>query len=174
MKRISSMIFLFVVWVLLSWPFEFQNGKLVDVHMDAVVSGIVVVAVAAILFRHSSEYGVNLPGFLNPVRLFWLFIYVVVFLYSVVRANFDVAYRILHPAMPIRPGIVKVRASLRGPAAITLLANSIALTPGTLTIHAGEDGVMYVHWINVRTTDIDGASAYMIKRFEWFIKRILE
>jgi len=168
------MIFLFVVWVLLTWPFSIENGRLLAVDKEVILAGIAVVILAAILFRNSDEYGINLPGFLNPVRLFWLIIYAVFFVCSVIKANVDVAYRILHPAMPIRPGIVKVRTTLRSPAAITLLSNSIALTPGTLSINAGEDGILYVHWINVKATDVEGATACIIKRFEWFIKRIME
>ena len=55
-----------------------------------------------------------------------------------------------------------------------MLANSITLTPGTLTVHAMEDGRLYVHWINVKTTKVDEATAMIVSRFEWFIKRIFD
>jgi multicomponent Na+:H+ antiporter subunit E len=55
-----------------------------------------------------------------------------------------------------------------------MLSNAIALTPGTLTVHAEENGDLYVHWINVKATDVEGATKYIVSRFEWFIKRILE
>lgn len=173
MKRISSFILLFGVWLLLAWPFR-HTADGIETDWSIILIGAVAVLVASLLFRHSSSEGIDLPGFLNPARLFWLIVYVFVFIYSVIRANLDVAYRILHPAMPIHPGIVRVRTNLRTPAGITLLANSIALTPGTLTVHAGEDGVLYVHWINVRATDEEGATRFIVRRFEWFIKRILE
>jgi len=98
----------------------------------------------------------------------------VVLAYYIIKANFDVAYRVLHPAMPIHPGIVKVKTSLTSLAAITVLSNSITLTPGTLTVNALENGVLYVHWINVKSTDIDEATKQIVSHFEWFLKRIFE
>jgi multicomponent Na+:H+ antiporter subunit E len=76
--------------------------------------------------------------------------------------------------MPIRPGIVKVKTSLKTATAITLLANSITLTPGTLTIEATGDGYLYVHWINVKSTNVEEASKHIVRRFEWYLKRIFE
>ena len=58
------------------------------------------------------------------------------------------AYRVLNPYLPIKPGIVRIKTSLTSEFAKTILANSITLTPGTLTVEVdGED--FYVHWINV-------------------------
>jgi multicomponent Na+:H+ antiporter subunit E len=92
----------------------------------------------------------------------------------VVRANVDLAYRVLHPAMPIRPGIVRARTRLHTASARTLLANCITLTPGTLTIDIAVDGTFYVHWINVGSVDDEEATKAILGRFEWFIGRILE
>ena len=85
-----------------------------------------------------------------------------------------VAYRVFHPAMPIRPGIVKVTTRLRLRAARTILGNSITLTPGTLSVDVRDDGVLMVHWIYVRTLDEEEAARRLIGRFEWFIERIFE
>jgi multicomponent Na+:H+ antiporter subunit E len=57
---------------------------------------------------------------------------------------------------------------------ITALANSITLTPGTLTVDVGEEGVLYVHWINVRVTDIEETTKLIGERFEWFLKKVFE
>jgi len=85
-----------------------------------------------------------------------------------------VAYRVLHPAMPIRPGIVRVHSRLRTASARTALATSITLTPGTLTVDVTSDGVFYVHWIEVSTLDEQEAAKRIVGRFEWFIAKILE
>ena len=111
---------------------------------------------------------------LNPARYFWAAVYLVVFGYYVVKANLDVAYRVLHPSMPIRPGIVKVRSKLRSDSARTALANSITLTPGTLTVDITADGIFYVHWINVVSIEEEDAARQILGRFEWFIHKILE
>jgi len=158
------LVMLLVVWVLLAWPFE---GGAQDV-----VAGVVVVALTALLLR--DRVRAESRVWPSPIRLFWLVIYSVVLAYYVIKANFDVAYRVLHPALPIRPGIVKVRTGLRERAAITALANSITLTPGTLTVSASEGGDLYVHWINVQSTVVETATEHIVKRLEWFIKRIFE
>ena len=90
------------------------------------------------------------------------------------KANLDVVYRALHPAMPIKPGIVKIKTSLKTDSGITALANSITLTPGTLTVDLTDDGFLYVHWINVKSTDVEQATRLIAQRFEWFLKRIFE
>jgi multicomponent Na+:H+ antiporter subunit E len=86
----------------------------------------------------------------------------------------DVVYRVIHPAMPIRPGIVKVKTSLKSDSARTALANSITLTPGTMTVDITDDGYLYIHWINVRTTDVEEASRKIVTPFEWFLAKIFD
>ncbi|MHC4194088.1 MAG: Na+/H+ antiporter subunit E, partial [Planctomycetota bacterium] len=78
----------------------------------------------------------------SPVRIFWALVYLPVFFYYVIVANLDVVYRALHPKMPINPGIVKIKTVLKTESGITALANSITLTPGTLTVDLTDDGTM--------------------------------
>lgn len=74
--------------------------------------------------------------------------YAIVFLWEVLTANVDVAYRVLHPSMPIEPDVVEVPLRVETDAAITSIANSISLTPGTLTMeHDPETNTLYVHGI---------------------------
>ena len=104
-----------------------------------------------------------------------LLLYVPSFLYYCMKANLDVAYRVLHPDVPIRPGIVKVRTSLKSDTALTFLANSITLTPGTLSVDVDkENGILYVHWIEVKDKDIEKATGLVAERFERILKRIFE
>ncbi|GAH99268.1 unnamed protein product, partial [marine sediment metagenome] len=86
----------------------------------------------------------------------------------------DVAYRVLHPRLPIKPGIVKVKTSLKTPTGRVALANSITLTPGTLSVEITEEGYLYVHWIMVRTTDIKEATERIVRKFEPILKEIFE
>lgn len=162
---------LFVAWLLLVWPFEVESGSLLTIIPD-IVAGLLVALLGVLVLGEMQPS--DCPASLNPVRLFWFAVYAGVLAYNVVAANLDVAYRILHPAMPINPGIVKVRTKLSSSAAITVLSNSITLTPGTLTVDASRDGVLYVHWINVASTDREEATAKIVKRFEWLLQRIYE
>ncbi len=88
-------------------------------------------------------------------------------------ANFDVAYRVLHPKMPIRPGIVRVPLHLKSPFARTMLANSITMTPGTITVDIVGDN-MYVHWIYISSEDPVEYTKKVSGRFENYIKKIFE
>jgi multicomponent Na+:H+ antiporter subunit E len=112
-------------------------------------------------------------GYINPLRWFYFLIYVPYFLYFCIRANLDVALRVVHPDVPIQPGIVKVRTTLTSDMARTFLANSITLTPGTLTMDIdGQD--LYIHWINIHTEDVAKRTAEICGRFEPLLRRIFE
>ena len=85
---------------------------------------------------------------LNPLR--WLLFIVYgfgPFLFAMAKANIDVAYRVI--TGKIRPGIVKINPKLKTDFGVTFLANSITLTPGTLSVDVDDDNCLYVHWINI-------------------------
>ncbi len=167
MRRVIYFVLAFIVWILIAWPFA--DGR---IDLQIVVAGLIVSFLVAVLFHDllPREHHV----FISPVRVFWFLLYVPVFCYYVIWANLDVVYRAVHPAMPIRPGIVKIRTGLKTDSAITALANSITLTPGTLTVDLTDDGDLYVHWINVRTDDVEKATQLISQRFEWFLQKIFE
>lgn len=167
MRYTAHFIILLIIWFLLTAPWDPVSG-----HLDwqVTIVGIGVALLTAWLFAdlfHGSirEFG-SLP------RLFWFVYYVPVFLYFVIVANLDVLYRVIHPNMPIQPGIVKVKTRLRSAAGVTALCNSITLTPGTLAVDLTEDGYIYVHWIYVRTTDMETATALIVRRFEDILIKI--
>jgi multicomponent Na+:H+ antiporter subunit E len=89
------------------------------------------------------------PRLLSPRRWLLFVVYLVgPFFLALAKANFDVVYRVITGR--IRPGIVRMRTGLENDASITLLANSITLTPGTLSVDVdGKTNDLYVHWINV-------------------------
>ncbi len=167
MRRLIYFVLAFIVWVLLTWPFV--DGK-IDVHV--LIAGAIAAAIVAFLFHEilPKEHRV----FISPVRIFWALVYVPVFFYYVIMANFDVVYRALHPKMPIKPGIVKIKTVLKTESGITALANSITLTPGTLTVDLTDDGFLYIHWINVKSDDVEQATKLIAQRFEWFLLKIFE
>lgn len=167
MRRLIYFVLAFIVWVIIAWPFV--DGK---IDLQVVVAGLIASAIVAVLFHEMLPKEHHI--FFSPVRVFWLLVYVPVFFYLMLKANFDVVYRALHPKMPIRPGIVKIKTNLKTDSAITALANSITLTPGTLTVDLTEDGYLYIHWINVRSDDVEQATKIIAETFEWFLKKIFE
>jgi len=74
--------------------------------------------------------------------------YLTVFLWELVTANVDVARRVLSPSMPIEPAVIEVPLRVETDLAVTTIANSITLTPGTLTMDYDADrNALYVHAI---------------------------
>ena len=167
MRRLIYFVLAFVIWILLTWPFV--DGK---IDLQVVIAGLIASVIVAVMFHEilPKEHHI----FISPVRIFWFLVYVPVFFYYMMKANLDVVYRALHPKMPIKPGIVKIKTTLKTESGITALANSITLTPGTLTVDLTDDGFLYVHWINVKSDDVEQATKHIAQRFEWFLKRIFE
>ena len=169
MRRITLFIVSFVLWWLMSWPYHFRTGTL---DLQAVIAGVVVSLAASLLFV---EVFTKSPGkFFNPRRWLWGLLYIPIFLWAMLRANLDVLYRIIHPRLPIRPGIVKVRTTLKSESGRTALANSITLTPGTMSVDMTDDGYLYIHCIWVHDTDLEKATARIVAPFERILARIFD
>jgi len=98
------------------------------------------------------------------------------FFIGMAKANIDVAYRVI--TGKINPGIVKISPDLKTDLGITMLANSITLTPGTLSVDIDEDkNDLYIHWINVNEEVLKGKSVdckYICGNFDKWIRRIAE
>ena len=108
---------------------------------------------------------------LSIKRILFLLVYLIVLFWEVIKANFDVAYRVIHPKMPIKPGIVVIKTRLKSDIAKMILANSITLTPGTFTLDVIGDKLL-IHWINVKTEDTNEATSLIGQRFEKYLKII--
>jgi len=161
MRYVAIFILALIFWFLITFRFT--------------VSNLVVGSVAAILCSavFSKYYFHNVYKFLQPHRYFWFCVYLVLFIWACIKANLDVAYRVLHPAMPIKPGIVKVKTTLKSNFAKTLLANSITMTPGTITVDIIDDD-FFIHWIYVRSEDPAVYTSMITGKFEKYIKRFAE
>jgi multicomponent Na+:H+ antiporter subunit E len=161
MRYIAIFILSLIFWLLLTFRLTIPN----------IITGSVAALICSLIF--SKYYFSNVRKFLQPRRYFWFMVYLVVFIWACIKANFDVAYRVLHPAMPIRPGIVKVKTTLKSEFARTLLANSITMTPGTITVDIIDD-FFYIHWIYISSEDPEVYTKTIIGKFENYIKKIVE
>lgn len=95
------------------------------------------------------------------------------FAVALLRANLDVARRVLSPSLPIRPAVVEIRTGLESDLGRLILANSVTLTPGTLTVDVEADR-MLVHWIDCPPgTDPEGATRAIASRFEGYLREFL-
>ena len=170
MRKLIVFFFSYIIWSLLAWPFDPATGEVfwLNIFVGLFAAGFVALLFDEVFFERHSKV-------VNPLSYFWFLIYLPVFSYYCLLANIDVMYRAIHPSLPIKPGIVKIRTSLESNSGITALANSITLTPGTLTVDVDmENKLLYVHWINVQSTDIDEATEMIAGRFERILRRIFE
>lgn len=160
MKKLVLFIVCFISWLVLTWTLYFPS----------VLIGIGISL--AVAFWFADIFTQHPENFFQIKRFFYLLLYIPIFLFYCIWANLDVAYRILHPKLPIEPGIVKVKTTLSTPTGRVALANSITLTPGTLTVDLTDDGYLYVHWINVKAIDVEEATEKIVRRFEPILKEV--
>ena len=161
MNKVSLFIIAFITWLILTWSLNYQ-----DVLAGAGGAMLIV-------FLLGDLFAANFRKISPLRRFFWALCSVPVFLYYCIKANFIMAYRILHPKLPIRPGIVKIKTGLKSALARAFLANFITLTPGTLTVDIKGE-YLYIHWIYVESEDIERATGIIAGRFESILKRIFE
>jgi len=163
-SRIAMFVFAFIVWCILCWVPDREH---------LIAGGVVALIVAAVM---GSLFVSRAHFMINPIRYFYfLFWYLPVFIWELIKANFDVAYRVIHPGLPIKPGIVRLKTKLKSDTGLTFLANSITLTPGTLTVDINkDDGVLYIHWIYVKGSDPETTFKEIGSRFEPMLIKIFE
>ena len=161
--RVRNFFYLFfillIVWLALTSSFQWQ---------ELFVGILVSLILALILNKNYLELG--FPKF-TIKKLAFFIIYIVVLFKEVVKANLDVAYRVIHPKMPIKPGIVVIKTNLKQDIAKMILANSITLTPGTFTLDILGDSLL-IHWINVQSEDEKEASKLIGEKFEKYLRVI--
>ncbi len=159
--RISLFIFMFIIWMLLAGKANGHN----------IIAGLLVAGV--ITFIMGNLFAANPHYFGHTTMYFWFLWYVPVFAWECLKANIDVSRRILSPSLPINPGIIKVRTTIKSDIGLTILANSITLTPGTLCVDIDiEKGFLYIHCIDVRAYDMDKYALGIVDKFEGILKKI--
>ncbi len=161
MSSILLFVFLFGIWLLLT-----LNVTIPNIAVGAIASFVVT------LFL--SKYSLKVTKKVFQIqRYFWALIYLFIFLWECIKANFDVMYRVIHPRLPVKPGIVRAKTNLTTDLGKIFLANSITMTPGTITVDILDDN-FFIHWIYVHSKDPEVYTHQILGRFEKYIKRIFE
>ena len=153
MRIISLTGFLFAFWIALS-------GHYTAMLIAAGAASAVVCVLAAIRMRVADAEG-------HPIELFWGAVtYLPWLIREIAKSAWGVTKVILHPRLPISPTMTVVRASQKTPVGVTVYANSITLTPGTITVGvSGND--LTVHAL-VRDGAIDLEGGGMDRRVSQF------
>lgn len=153
-SRFLSNILLTFIWVALTGSFDLLNFV-----FGFVLSFLILWVIT--LGKGESKYFTILP---KMIAFFFFF------LYELFKANLQVAYDVITPKFYMKPGIIRVPLDAKTNLEITLLANLISLTPGTLSLDVSNDRkVLYVHGMYVSNKEkfIEGIK-------QGFEKRLLE
>ncbi|MBW2148729.1 MAG: Na+/H+ antiporter subunit E [Deltaproteobacteria bacterium] len=128
----AAFCILFALWLVLSGHYD-----LFHITLGVICSALVAYFSHDLLFP-VFRWGRNTGVAFRFMRyLPWLF-------YQILLANVHVAKRALHPRMPIDPAVIQFKTRLSSDLALSTLANSITLTPGTITVDIRE-GKYFVH-----------------------------
>jgi len=146
-------VVLFLIWLCIASSFA----------ADTVVVGAIACLVMAFLFAGRGGLWGRIPW--SSRRLGHFLAYSGVFLVEMVRANLAMLRVVYAPQIAIRPGIVRIETRLQSPLGRLALANSIALTPGSLVLDI-EENALFLHWLDVKTKDPDAAAKMLAGPFE--------
>ena len=131
MRAFSLGLVLIILWLLLSG------------HTALLLLGLGLVSVLAVVLIAWRMDLVDPEG--HPIHLIWRAIpYWAWLLIEIFKANIDVARAIVRPRMPIRPTVLRLKAGQKSDLGRVIYANSITLTPGTVTL-AVEGETIEVH-----------------------------
>jgi len=139
MSFLITFIHLYVFWILLSGHFDIFHLSL----------GVICCALVAYGTHDLVFEGLPIDMHTEVIRFIkylpWL-------VYQIILANIHVAYLALSPKMPIEPRIIKIKTKLKRDLALVTFANSITLTPGTITVDIKE-GVYDVHALSEKVSE---------------------
>lgn len=160
-KFFYTWFLLFVVWMAFTTSLDIAE----------IIAGLFISFVISI-FTYKIFTDIGFKVF-SPIKLFYILKYLVVFIIELVKSNIDVARIVINPKLPINPGIVELESKLSSNFARMVLANSITLTPGTLTVDIIENK-MFIHWLYVKGTDSETTYNEIAKKFEDILIKIYQ
>ncbi|MFC6871826.1 monovalent cation/H+ antiporter subunit E [Halobellus marinus] len=135
-------------------PFNLATGALTAILAAALFSNVTLVTSPSL--RRST------------LRTLRMGLFVPYLVWEIIKANLSIAYIILHPDLPIDPEMQRFRAAVWGGLPVTTLANSITLTPGTLTVDVGPEG-LEIHTLTGDARDgLAGGSLERAVRFVFY------
>ena len=139
--RVIGFALLYGLWVLLSGKFILEY-----LVAGAVASAGVAAMTAHLLHPSSAEHYQPLPRNSKwlAARTLRFLAFLPWLVMEIAIANLQVTYQILHPALPVAPRLLRFRTALRFEPSQILLAHSITLTPGTITVDLSQ-GEFLVH-----------------------------
>lgn len=108
-------------------------------------------------------------------KIIYIILFVPLFFYEAFISALKVSKHVFEREPSFSPGIVKVKTTLTNITALTILANLITLTPGTLTLDFDmREKAFFIHWIDVTTLEEAETRKEVIERFEKWLEVIFK
>ncbi len=172
----------FLVTALLAFLFYLLlvagSGSILFWSIEEIIAGIIIAIGTGIIARKVLCRSGSLR-MADPIRLILLALYIPgPFFVELTKANLDVAYRVI--TGNIRPGIIRLKSGMKSDFALLMLANSITLTPGTLTVDVDEkSNDLFIHVINIdeeteKKTSLEAEEIFSYMDLPKWIRRIAE
>lgn len=141
-RKVVTFVILFILWCIFSGMFDAFHLALgvISCLIVTIISGDLIFKSEKVTLEHLRE-GIRFIKYLP-----WL-------MYQILLANIHVAYLVLHPKMPIEPFVIHYKSKLKKDMAKVVFANSIILTPGTITMDITENNEFVVHCISQKVAD---------------------
>lgn len=170
-NKIVLFFLVFLIWCALDWPIASTPAGL-SVDFQKIIVGLIVAAIIAFV---AGDLFTNQPKlFLQPKRYLWLLYYIPLFIWECLKANVFIALRLIRPKVPMSPGIIKIKTSLKTDVALTYLANTLTMAREVITIDIDKkNSLIYLHGIDIKKnneTEIEKKA----KKFEIVLKKIFE
>ncbi len=163
-----------LTWIVL---FSFWIVITANTSLDNLVIGGIATLIIASFMRDMLMEDVRHKGHLIEKIIYFLLLYapqyLIIMAFRLIESNIKVAKNVIF--MDIKPGIVKIKTDLRSDTGVAILANSITLTPGTLTLDVSKklgETYLYVHWIDVETLNREKAGEKIKGDIEEWLKKI--
>ncbi len=155
MKNKERKITFIMVFLLMLSLWLLLTGFSLEELLAGCIASLIVATMSYRLFTWEKNY---------PRRLLWLLAYIPYYIYAEVMAHLEVIRLIF--TGKINPGIVEIDNPHTSDFGTAALANSITMTPGTLTLET-QPGKLYIHWLRMKN---DKGS--IISGFERFLRRV--
>ncbi len=168
-KIVITWTTILIFWLIVSSNLSWQNF---------LIGGFVSMIISTLMYENLTD-DLRIEGTVGKKILYLTFIqvpeYIFIMVFQLIESNLKVAKHALF--LDLNPGIVKIHTDLNSDTGTTILANSITLTPGTLTVDVDKKlnkTYLYVHWIDVKTLnrketadEIKGDVERWLKKIFW-------
>ena len=155
MRALIFILLAAVLWIILGNTLQWVEA----------LAGVLMVGALYLYLRRVPLTGVFAKGWVWVMGPFSAIAGMVRFAWAVAKANWRVALIIINFRRPVRPAILKVNAGELGDLEQTIIANSITLTPGTITVDFSPDRQhMYVHVLDI--DDIESGRQELLRHLE--------